>query len=67
MKLIVCEKNQSAKRISEILSRKKAKRESYYKNIYYSFKWDDENVLVMGLRGHILTLEFPPEYENWQK
>jgi len=67
MKLIICEKNQSAKRISEILSRKKAKRESYYKNVYYSFKWDDENVLVMGLRGHILTLEFPPEYENWQK
>jgi len=67
MKLIICEKNQSAKRISEILSRKKAKRESYYKNIYYSFKWDNENALVMGLRGHILTLEFPAEYENWQK
>ncbi|GAI83272.1 unnamed protein product, partial [marine sediment metagenome] len=34
MKLIICEKNKSAKRIAEILSNKKAKAESYYKIKY---------------------------------
>jgi len=67
MKLIICEKNKSAKRISEILSNRKAKRESYCNIKYYSFKQNSKNVLVIGLRGHILSLEFPPEYENWQK
>lgn len=67
MKLIICEKNKSAKRIAEILSNKKAKAESYYKIKYYKFDKNGEDVLVIGLKGHILALVFPPKYSDWKK
>lgn len=67
MRLIVTEKDNTAKRIAQILSAGKAKLVSGSKKgdiPVYSF---DGEVRVIGLKGHILKVDFPKEYENWGK
>ena len=67
MRLIVTEKNNSAKKIAEILSGGKAKEESSYKTPYYT--WEDETgpQTAIGLKGHVLNPAFPEEYKSWQE
>ncbi len=60
--LIICEKNIAAGRIAQILSGGKAKRMSIYGVPCYYF--DDQ--IFIGLKGHIMYLDFPEEYGNWQ-
>ncbi|MEM2582849.1 MAG: DNA topoisomerase I [Candidatus Thermoplasmatota archaeon] len=60
--LIICEKNIAARRIAQILSDGKAKQANIYGVPYYYF--DDK--IVIGLKGHIMYLDFPEEYGNWQ-
>ncbi len=67
MKLIVTEKDTAAKKIAGILSGGKAKAGSYYKIPIYSFTADSENFTCIGLKGHIVQLEYPPEYSDWRK
>ncbi len=70
MKLIVTEKNNAAKKIAEILSSGKVKAESYQRVPYYVFKNGrngNEDCTCIGLKGHILQLEYPPEYADWRK
>ncbi len=67
MKLVICEKNISANRIAYILSDGKIKKSTYGKIPVYEFKKKDEDWKVIGLKGHIINLDFPSEYNNWSK
>src|SRR3954452_6516494 len=67
MRLIVTEKNNSAKKIAEILSGGTATEGASYKTPYYT--WSDENgdYMTIGLKGHVLNPAFPESYSNWQQ
>lgn len=66
MKLIVTEKNQTASRIANVLSGGKAKREGGPRSTVYTFTRDGTQVKCIGLRGHILQVDFPEKYRQWQ-
>ena len=68
MRLIVTEKNNSAKKIADILGKGQAKSDKTFKVPYYT--WTDENgveQMTIGLKGHVLGPAFPEGYSNWQK
>jgi DNA topoisomerase-1 len=68
MRLIVTEKNNSAKKIADILGRNEAKADKTYKVPFYT--WTDGNggeQMTIGLKGHVLGPAFPEGYSNWQK
>ena len=69
MRLIVTEKNNSAKKIADILGRNGGpKADKTYKVPFYT--WTDENgdeQMTIGLKGHVLGPAFPEGYSNWQK
>ncbi len=68
MRLIVTEKNNSAKKIAEILSGGDAKADKTYKVPFYT--WTDAagvEQMTIGLKGHVLGPAFPEGYSNWQK
>jgi len=67
MKLIVTEKNQTARRIAEILSGGKAKHEGGPRSTVYAFGDDGDEVRTLGMRGHVLQVDFPEEYRQWQE
>ncbi|MGH2990982.1 MAG: DNA topoisomerase I [Solirubrobacterales bacterium] len=66
MRLIVTEKNNSAKRIAEILG-DGAKSDKSHKVPYYTWSDSDGDHLAIGLKGHVLNPSFPEGYSNWQK
>jgi DNA topoisomerase-1 len=63
MHLIIAEKHDAAKRIAEILagSKPRSKRVAGVE----AFHFDDK--VVLGLSGHIVGVDYPPGYNNWQK
>jgi len=63
MHLIIAEKHDAAKRIAEILAGSKPSSQRVAGVDTYCF--DDK--VVMGLSGHIVGVDYPPEYNNWQK
>ena len=65
MKLVICEKQTAARRIANILSKGKLKRNSIGKIPFYTFERDNEEWVVVGLKGHIITLDFPKELNRW--
>jgi DNA topoisomerase I len=65
MKLVICEKNISARRIAYILSSGKAKSMRLGKVPVYVFSKDDEDWKIIGLRGHIINLDFPSAFNQW--
>ncbi|MBA2523747.1 MAG: DNA topoisomerase I [Solirubrobacterales bacterium] len=67
MRLIVTEKNNSAKKISEILSGGEAKADASYKVPFYTWGEGDESQMTVGLKGHVLNPAFPEGYSNWQE
>jgi len=67
LKLIVTEKDTAAKKIAGILSGGKAKVGAYYKIPIYTFSSDSEEYTCVGLKGHIMQLEYPEEYSDWRK
>ncbi|MCK5039296.1 MAG: DNA topoisomerase I, partial [Thermoplasmata archaeon] len=64
--LIICEKNNAAQRISAILSSGKSNRSYEGKVPVYSFSFNNKDCRVVGLRGHILGLDYPTEFKRWQ-
>lgn len=63
MHLIVAEKNISARRIAEILS--EGKRITERKDAGVStYSYGD--TMTMGLRGHVVEIDFEPGYQNWR-
>lgn len=65
-RLIVSEKNNTAKRIANILGKGKLATEKVYSVPVYSFENGKEKVVCIGLKGHILKVDFPQEYSNWK-
>lgn len=65
-KLIVSEKNNTAKRIASILSGGNLKTEKIYNVPVYLYANGGEETSCIGLKGHILKVDFPQEYSNWK-
>jgi DNA topoisomerase I len=66
MRLIVTEKNNSAKKIAEILGASPAT-DKTFKVPYYTWSDADGDHMSIGLKGHVLGPAFPEGYSNWQK
>src|SRR5919197_5652056 len=67
MRLIVTEKNNSAKKIADILSGGTAKEGASYKTPFYTWSDDSGDQMTIGLKGHVLNPAFPESYNNWQQ
>jgi DNA topoisomerase-1 len=67
MRLIVTEKNNSAKKIADILSGGGAKADKTYKVPYYTWNGSDGAQMAIGLKGHVVGPAFPEDYSNWQE
>ncbi len=67
MKLVISEKNIAARRIAYILSGGKIKSLHYGKIPVYEFSKDDETWKIIGLKGHIINLDFPSGFNQWTK
>jgi len=70
MRLIVTEKNNSAKKIAEVLGAPTGgpKSDKTFKVPFYA--WTDaagDDHMTVGLKGHVLGPAFPEGYSNWQK
>ena len=62
MELIITEKDNAARRIAEILSEGSASAQrSNGVNVY---RWGTKR--VVGLSGHVVGVDFPPEYNDWR-
>ncbi|MBR3258206.1 MAG: DNA topoisomerase I [Eggerthellaceae bacterium] len=66
MKLVVTEKNDAAKQIAELLSERKPTSDKVYSTPIYRFSVAGEEWVTIGLRGHILEVDFPEEYKRWK-
>ncbi|MCI9628681.1 MAG: DNA topoisomerase I [Eggerthellaceae bacterium] len=60
MKLVVTEKNDAAKQIASLLSQGKVKDDKVFHTAVYRFEVDGEEWVTIGLRGHILAVDFTP-------
>ncbi|MDI9394615.1 MAG: DNA topoisomerase I [Euryarchaeota archaeon] len=71
MHLIVTEKNIAARRIAAILAPKSPKKERVSGVDVYRYESGSgksrKETAVVGLSGHIVGIDFPSEYNNWQK
>jgi DNA topoisomerase-1 len=64
MRLVVSEKNIAARRIAEILAVGKPKAEKVYTTPVYTFRRDGEDWVSIGLKGHIMEVDFPETFED---
>ena len=64
-RLIISEKNLAARRIAFILSDNTQKSRNVAGNQVMTFKKGDDDYFVLGLRGHIIMLDYPDKYNNW--
>ena len=65
-RLIICEKNHAARRIALILSDGSFKRRSVAGTPVLNFTKDSDTYTVLGLRGHVVELDYPDEYNDWE-
>ncbi|MBA3045834.1 MAG: DNA topoisomerase I [Candidatus Thermoplasmatota archaeon] len=63
--LVICEKNNAAQRVAGFLARGKYMKTYISKVPVFRFPWKDTECIVVGLRGHILNLDYPREFKNW--
>jgi DNA topoisomerase-1 len=61
MHLIVTEKNITARKIAQILFGSASERKVDGVSVYES-----DGTAIVGLSGHIVNIDFPAEYNNWQ-
>src|SRR5919199_1976666 len=67
MRLIISEKANAAKKIAQFLAEGPVKDGKHRSIPHHTFTWKGEECVSVGLKGHVLTLEYPEEYSNWQK
>src|SRR5436190_12037809 len=67
MRLIVTEKDNSAKKIAQILSTGKARESKSYGIPFYEWEGPDGGECVIGLKGHLMNPVFPEGYSEWRK
>ena len=65
MQLIIAEKNIAGQRIAELLAEGKISSSREAGAQLYTFSKNKEAFELIPLRGHIVELDFPPEYKNW--
>jgi len=63
-RLIISEKNLAARRIALILSNNTHKSKSVDGVQTFTFSRDGDEYTVLGLRGHIIELDYPDEYQK---
>ena len=63
--LVVAEKFNTALRIAVVLSDGRMKRTRVAGTPVFEFERDGGFYAVVGLRGHIVELDYPPEFSNW--
>lgn len=66
-RLIVTEKFNAAVRIATILSDGKSKRAYIEGTPVFEFTQGDDRVQVVGLRGHIINLDYPEALNDWAR
>jgi len=66
-RLVISEKSNAAARVATILSDGSAKRKSVHGVQVFNFERGEDEFYVVGLRGHIIELDYPPEYNEWNK
>ena len=64
-KLIITEKANAARRISTILSNGKSSSKTSGGVTVLSFNYAGDDYNVVSLRGHIIELDYPQEYNDW--
>jgi len=64
-KLIITEKANAARRISAILSDGKTQSDSKGGVTVITFEAGGDDYTVVSLRGHIIELDYPEEYNDW--
>ena len=64
-RLIISEKNHAARRIALILSDNTQKSRSVAGVPVLTFTKGSDEFSVLGLRGHIIVLDYPDKYNNW--
>ena len=67
MRLIITEKNNSAKKIADILSGGSADAGASFKVPFYTWSDAEGEHMAVGLKGHVMGVAFPDEYSNWQQ
>ena len=60
MQLIITEKNDAAKRIADLLSTAKPQAGKVFDTPVYRFEWNGTECVTIGLRGHILEVDYAP-------
>ena len=65
--LIITEKNNTAARIAAILSNGSMRRGYPHRVPVFAFSKDKTEYTVIGLRGHILNIDYPEELNAWEK
>lgn len=65
-RLVITEKSNSARRISTILSDDGYKTEKIGSTPVLRFQSGGDDYAVIGLRGHIIELDYPEEFNDWQ-
>ena len=66
-KLVISEKGNAAARIAYILSRGATRSTRLNGVQVFDFSLGDDQYSVVGLRGHILELDYPHEMNNWER
>ncbi len=64
--LVISEKNSVALRLAIVLSDGKFKRERAGNMPIYRFAASGDEYTIIGLRGHIVELDYPPELNDWR-
>jgi DNA topoisomerase-1 len=67
MKLVISEKNIAAQRIAYILSGGKVTRRHVGSIPVYEFTKEGDDWAVIGLKGHIVTVDYPAGFNQWNK
>ncbi|OFW61876.1 MAG: DNA topoisomerase I [Actinobacteria bacterium RBG_16_64_13] len=68
MRLIITEKNDAAKKIAGILAKGGIKEDSFLKIPSYFFTdAEGQATAAVGLKGHVVQVDFPPEFSEWRK
>jgi DNA topoisomerase I len=68
LRLIITEKNDAAKKIAGILAKSGVREDSYLRIPYYHFTdTEGQATTSVGLKGHVVQVDFPPEFSEWRK
>ncbi|MGC8610849.1 MAG: DNA topoisomerase I [Thermoplasmata archaeon] len=65
--VIIAEKYSVAEKIAYYLSDGKAKRLKKKNETYFEFEKEGNEYYVLGLKGHVIELDYPEEYKDWKK